>query len=384
MTAYPGNTWLMAEPTFPMLSRIILTSSDPGRLSLLDYFREVGHHPEYRAVERILKTDFGQVYLGSVDNPDSIQGAAVKGAWIDEAGLVRRLAYDVARQRCSMMNGQVLLTTTPYNLGWLKTEVWDKRDQPGYCVQRWRSIDRPGFPREAYERERQALPSWRFNMMFNALFEHPAGLIYDTFDEAVCLIPRFHLPDTWPRFSGHDFGGANPAALFTAQDPGTGFFYHYQEYLPGGGRSTHEHVEEFKKLTRGMNVLKRVGGSHQEEEIRQGYRAEGWPITEPKLERVEAQIDKVVGLHKLNKIYVFNDLEAYLDEKRSFSRKLDEQQRPTEEIEDKASFHLLSAERYLMSEFRPETVPSLGVSRVQNVRPSQTAGVASRVLSGRH
>ena len=356
METYPGYTWGMAEPTYSMLSKIILTSSDPDRPSLEEYFRLIGHHPQYHAVDHILFTDFGKVYLGSADNPDSMQGAALKGYWLDEAGQMTLHAFETARQRVSMMQGQVFLTTTPYDLGWLLTEVAQKADGKDVVVERWRSIDRPGFPIESYERERRTLPPWRFAMLYDALFERPAGLIYGAFNERTCLINRFPIPDTWLRYVGHDFGGANPAAMFYAQDPATGYFYAYHEYLPGAGRSTYEHVEEFKKIVAGTNVLKRVGGSHQEEEIRQGYTAHGWVIQEPKINSVEEQINKVIGLHQLNKVFVFNDLREYLNEKRTYSRKLDAQYRPTEEIADKARFHLLDAERYILSDFTPETV----------------------------
>jgi len=356
MEAYPGLTWGLAEPTFPLLSKVILTSSDPERPSLEEYFRQVGHHPDYHAVDKIMFTDVGKIYLGSADNPDSMQGAALKGYALDEAGLMKLLALDTATQRVAMMNGQVLLATTPYNSGWLKTEIADKADGKEIVVRRWRSIDRPGFPIASYEREKRRLPPWRFAMIYDAQFERPAGLIYGAFNELTCLINRFPLPKEWPRYVGHDFGGANPAAMFYAQDPATGYFYAYHEYLPGAGRSTYEHVEEFKKITAGTNVLKRAGGSHQEDEIRQGYTAHGWPIQEPKIHKVEAEIDKVIGLHQLNKLFVFNDLRNYLDEKRSFSRKLDDNYNPTEEIEDKERFHLMDAERYILSDFTPETV----------------------------
>lgn len=358
MEAMPGNTWGLAEPTYNMLAKIILTSSDPDRPSLIDYFRQVGHHPQYQAVDRILKTDFGQIYLGSADNPDSMQGAAVKGYVLDEGGQMKLLAYDTARQRVSMMRGQILIATTPYNLGWLLTEVWDKRNDPGFCVRTWRSIDRPGYPLASYEEERRRLPPWRFAMLYDGRFERPAGLIYQAFDERACLINRAPIPKSWEIYVGHDFGASNPAALFYALNPATGQFRLFQEYLPGPGRSIHQHVQEFEKITAGYNVVRRVGGSHQEDEIRQGYSAHGWHILEPKNSKVEYQILKVQGMHQLNKIEVFNDLRNYLDEKRTFSRKLDSRGLPTEDIEDEQRFHLMAAERYILSDFTPETVRS--------------------------
>jgi len=364
MEEYPGYTWGLAEPTYNMLSKIILESSDPERPSLIDYFRMVGHHPDYHAVDKILYTDKGKIYLGSADRPDSMQGAAVKGYGLDEAGQMSLLAHETASQRCSMMRGQELLATTPYNLGWLLTEIKNRAGTGGIHVETWRSIDRPGFPRDSYERARQTLPWWRFAMMYDAQFERPAGVIYHMFNEPVCVIDRFPIPDNWLVNVGHDFGPDNPAALFYAQDPGTGQFYLFDEYLPGPGVSVHERAEAFKKICTGYNVVKRVGGAPHEEENRQAYNAHGWVIAKPKIGHVEPQIDKVIGMHQLNKIMVFKDMGGYLDEKRTFARELDEMNQPTAKIANESKFHRMACERYLISDFTPETVePNLRKSK---------------------
>jgi len=183
-------------------------------------------------------------------------------------------------------------------------------------------------------------------------------LVYGKFNEKTCKINRFPIPKVWPRFVGHDFGGANPAALFIAQDPATGYFYAYQEYLPGPGRSTAEHVVEFRRITEGTTILKRAGGSHQEDEIRQGYSAHGWHIQEPKINRVLPQVDKVIGLMELNKYFIFNDLYHYLEEVMNCLWKRDAHGVITNEIEHEERYHLCACARYILSDFTPETVVS--------------------------
>ena len=358
MEAYPGFTWGMAEPTYKMLDRIILNSSDPDRPTLEQYLRNVGHHPVFSKGEMIIRTDFGQLYLYTAENPNTMQGAPVKGFWLDEGGQMSLLAHETALQRCSMMSGQELITTTPYNLGWLLTEVVNKKGQ-GIAVEQWKSIDRPGFPRQSYEYMRQRLPSWRFAMLYDAKFEKPAGLIYQAFNESVCVIDRFPIPKNWLIYVGHDFGADNPCALFYAQDPGTGNFFLFHEYLPGMGLSANEHVINLKRIVEGCNVIKRVGGSKAgEDDSRQLYTVHGWPINEPKIGKVEPRIDKVTGLHQLNKVFTFRDMSHYLDEKRTFSRKLNEAGEVTLEIENETRFHCMSAEQYILSDFTPETVYS--------------------------
>ena len=187
----------------------------------------------------------------------------------------------------------------------------------------------------------------------------PNRLIYRAFKEASQRIPPFAVPMTWPRYVGHDFGGANPAALFIAQDPATGYFYAYQEYFPGAGKSTYEHVLAFKATTEGLTVLKRAGGSHQEDEIRQGYTAQGWPIQEPKVRDVNARIDRVRAMMEKNQIFVFNNLSRLLGELATYLWKVDTEGQITDEIYNKSAFHILDCAAYILSDFTPERVSAV-------------------------
>ena len=187
----------------------------------------------------------------------------------------------------------------------------------------------------------------------------PNRLIYRAWSEQTCKINPFPLPETWPRYAGHDFGSANPAALFFAQDPATGYFYAYHEYLPGVGYSTYQHVQAFKELTKGVNVLKRAGGSHQEDEIRQGYSAQGWHIQEPKILNVNARIDRVRAMMEKNQIFVFNTLHRFLEELMTYLWKVDADGRITDEIYNKPAFHLCDAMAYILSDFTPERAVSV-------------------------
>ena len=201
----------------------------------------------------------------------------------------------------------------------------------------------------------------------------PNQLIYRAFDERTQVIPRFGIPGNWPRYVGHDFGGANPAALFFANDTATGYFYAYQEYFPGRGLSTYQHVQAFKEMTQGVTVLKRAGGSHQEDEIRQGYTAQGWPIQEPKIQNVNARIDRVRAMMEKNQVFVFSDLDRFLMEARTYLWRMDADGKITDEIHNKAAFHLMDAMAYILSDFTPERVESV------KTKPVSYRGFAGRV-----
>lgn len=346
---------------------------------LLDYFERRLPIGRYWAQDRIIeiaedlaplrflaktKDDpmWARIILRSAEAEAGLEAATCKAAALDEADHpdFKRTAWEAVQRRLSISQGRVLFTTSLYHWGWLKTEIYDRwrAGDPDKDIIQFDSMDNPAFPRAEYDRARSVLPRWKFNLFYRGQYEKPAGLIYDSFDEAVCKIPRFPIPKEWPVFVGHDFGGANPAAMFYAIQPTTGLIFAFAEYRPREKRSVYQQVVDFGKITAGYNVIKRIGGSHQEEGWRGDYTTHGWPIQEPKqpVRDVEVGIEHVFGLHSLNKVMVFSDLHDYLDEKMSYSRELDENYQPTDKIEDKERFHLMDAERYILSDFTPETV----------------------------
>ena len=312
---------------------------------------------------------WGRIILRSAEAKGGLVSTTANAAWLDEPGTAEfsREAWDNCRDRVALSRGRILGTATIYVNNWMRSEIyipWKRGDKSIEVI----SVDamaNPVFPEEEYNFAKSTLPEWKFNMKYRGIYENPAGMIYDSFDEETHKIPRFKIPQNWPVFSGHDFGGANPAALFTTQvklplpeDAPKHLryndFVHFHSYKPGAGRSVQQHVDYFKKIVEGYHVEISAGGSHQEDEIRQAYTNAGWRITEPKILSVDAGIANVYSLHKQGRIYTFNDNLEYLDEKLSYSYELDEQYQPTDVIADKQKYHLMDAERGIMSFFKPD------------------------------
>jgi len=294
------------------------------------------------------------VFFGYAAEPESLESATAKAAWLDEAGQKKfKLgSWEAILRRLSLAQGRVLITTTIYNLGWLKQQLWDKwrAGDKSVDVISFASTANPAFPREEYERAKRDLPGWKFDMFYDAVFTRPAGLIYDSFDEQVHTCPRFELPVDWPRYIGLDFGGVHTAAVFYAEEPKTKRLYAYREYL-AGGRTSKEHVRELRRGE--LMPAAVVGGSASEGQWRAEFRAAGLPVRPPAVTDVEVGIDRVYGAHRRNEIIVFDDLAGYLEQKRTYSRELDDAGEPTEAIEDKEQFHFMDAERYIIGWLRP-------------------------------
>ena len=117
------------------------------------------------------------------------------------------------QRRLSIHQGRALITTTPYYLGWLKTEVADRAESnPDYDLIRFESTANPAFPPEEWARAEATLPGWKFDLFYRALWSRPAGLIYDNWTEADKVAP-FPIPPDWPRYAGIDFGGLKAADM---------------------------------------------------------------------------------------------------------------------------------------------------------------------------
>jgi len=347
----PGD-YLAITATFPLLKLKLLPE-------FLYVFDTLFHYGSYNASDRVFYFRDGKtrVIFGSATNPESIESATAKAAILDEIGQkqFRRGAWEAVLRRLSLNQGRALGTTTLYQLGWLKNEVYDRwlKGDKSYDVIQVDSIVNPAFPRQEYHRAKATLPRWKFNLFYRGRYDKPAGLIYDAFDEDVCKIPRHDIPKDWPRYVGMDFGGANTAAMFYALNPYTGELTAYREYLCGG-KSAEGHAESLQEESLGERITKIAGGAPHEDGWREAFTRAGWHVVKPREKSVATGIDRVYAFHKRDGLYVFDDLDNYLDEKQTYSYKLDDKYEPTDEIEDKARFHLMDAERYIISEFRPE------------------------------
>lgn len=303
---------------------------------------------------------WGRVILRSAEAAGGLEASTAKGAWLDEAGLdsFTDEAWRAVLRRLSIARGRCLVTTTLYNFGWVKTEVYDRwrAGDPDYAVVHFDSVDNPQFSRDEWERARGSMPPWRFAMQYRGMFERPAGMIYDCFLDAPYpdghRVKRFAVPDHWPRLVGMDFGGANTAAVFFAWDPQVGVAYAYREYRTGG-RTAAQHAVALRAGEPPNLVC--VGGSKSEGQWRDEFAAAGLYVYPPDISEVELGITRVYGAIRSGRVLFFDDLARTLCQLRSYSRKLDAAGQPTDRIDDKASYHELDAARYVLGWlFRPE------------------------------
>jgi PBSX family phage terminase large subunit len=81
----------------------------------------------------------------------------------------------------------------------------------------------------AYIAKLKALTGVRYQRLYKGLWVAAEGLIYEHWDPAVHVVPRFDIPDSWTRWWSIDFGYTNPTVIQCwAEDP-DGRLYLYRE-----------------------------------------------------------------------------------------------------------------------------------------------------------
>ena len=344
MMERPGEQWLAVEPTQDMLERILIRSA-PDRISLLSLLQHVDPSAHYHRGDRAIYSKFGTTLLMSATHPESMEGVHVAGAWLDEAGQMSKLAYETATRRVSYKGGQVLLTTTPYNRGWLYKNVylpWQAGD-PDYLVSRFSSIANPRYPLEFYERNRRTMSEARFRMFHEGGFERPEGMIYQIWNEQTMSIPDFNIPEEWPKFGGLDYGYNHPTAAVRIAESPNGVYYLYNCYRAREKLMAQHYAAIMTDC--GSQVGRwyddPAGAQHSAE-----MRRLGLPVTGAN-KQVQAGIDTVTELMATGRLKVFHSCKEWLQEIEGYVWN----KQPNDEFSDqplKIDDDLMDATRYAL------------------------------------
>lgn len=375
----PGH-YMFVSATYPLMDKSAMQE-------LMVQFQEIDGY-EYQAARRrfVSKTlnEEGQpeyvVFLGSAEKPESLAATTLKAAAFDEAGQngCKQEAFVQLFRGLAINQGRMAIGTTLYAFAnGYRYEVYDRAmsGDPNFEIIQADSIENPAFPVEEYYRLRDTMPTWKFNMTYRGIYERPIGSVYDCFDPDAHIIDPFVIPSDWVWVWGHDFGPSNTAAVAAAIDPSTGNIYLHFDYHRGG-LSIRQHVEEFKKYSRGSTpkfkdengprIAWARGGAHQEDEIRQAYAGADWLMFPPDIHNVDAGIQHAYSFIARNQVFVFKNCHPLIDEFLTYSYDVQDYQPNYATILNKNRFHLMDSFRYLMTGIRPER--AIGQSQIAKMQ----------------
>ena len=315
---------------------------------------------------------WARVILRSASAPGGLESGTGRAAWLDEAGQPEftLLAWRAIQRRLALYNGDVLITTTLYNLGWLKHEIIDvakknaktklnktDRGEIRRTVDKKQNIDliqfdstiNPAFPLAEFEAAKARMPDDEFSMFYRGLETKLRSMIYDVF-ESKHIIEPFSIPRNYISVVGIDPMGERVAALWFTIDTETYKVYVTQEYYEPFGITTEGHVQNILYMSQGYNVICYVGGGPSERQARVDWAAAGIALQEPPFSDIWSQIQRAYALFKMDNLSVFNTCSNFLDEIGTYQRKMDKTTNILlETIEKDEQYHLMSCLRYACS-----------------------------------
>jgi hypothetical protein len=328
------------------------------------------------------------IYGAGANEPGSFQGIHARRIGCDEPGLWDREAHDTVRQRIAYgRDRQAFYATTPYDWDYIKTDMYDvwlghyeegTLDECDIDFFRVKSIDNPLYSIENYWAEKERLPDWKWEMLYNAEFMRPDGLIFEDWEE----IPPFRIPSNWPITIGLDFGFNNPTALiFIAQNPVTQERYVIDEVIER--RMILDAIE--KEIRTPREIYYEDGGVHMKQTIDTKYckvfgdaaskgdietmRAHGINIVPADKEpgSVQAGIRLMDAEFRLRRLKVFNTCVGLKRELKLYSYKKDKEGNCLDEP-SKENDHGCDALRYVVYSQR-QARKSPGVIKSGRKRP---------------
>ena len=150
--------YLAVTATFKLLK----LKMQPEFLNLFERTLDLGvwHESDriFTSHDRYHGAEAWRVIFVSATNPEGAESATAKAAWCDELGQhqFKRETWEAITRRLTLAQGRVLGTTTLYELGWLKTELYDRWKNGDTDID-WIEVDalvNPVFPRAEYERQK--------------------------------------------------------------------------------------------------------------------------------------------------------------------------------------------------------------------------------------
>ena len=257
------------------------------------------------------------IYTRSADDPLGLEGMSPNFMWLDEAGQMKRMVWTVTRSRVSMTRGQVLLTTTPYNLGWLFREFylpWKQRKDLSLSFFTWRSVDNPNFPEDFYEAERKRLQPEEFARRYCGEFKRMEGLVFDLKSKCVVNARSLRSLAKIKYIAGIDWGFSNPAGILIIGI--TSNRYYIVDEWKMKGKTTAEIITQLKKLMELYPITKIYPDPAEPDRIKELEYA--GIICEEVTKDVKGGISFAQQLFKDDLIIVNENCKEFLDEVNSY------------------------------------------------------------------
>lgn len=340
---FPDKSGLIVAPTYKILQQATLPKFFQALPGLRKYYKEQKGQIELPSG--------GTVFVRSADNALGIEGITAHWVWLDEGGMTSQLTWTVLRSRVSMTGGQIFITTTPYNMGWMYKDFykpWKDKIDPSLSFYTWRSIDNPQYPKDYFEAERRRLTPQEFARRYCGEFQKMSGLIWDLPQELI--VPPVDVKlKTEVRIMGVDWGFRNPAGVIVIYVRDN-CFYVVDEWKQAE-RTNEEIIQVLNNKISEHRVLKTYPDPAEPDRIEECKR-KGIAVYEANKD-VLGGISFIQTLINEKRLFVSENCKELIDEMSMYHWiEVDADKQPKEEPE-KSNDHLCDALRYAIYSYKP-------------------------------
>lgn len=337
---------MIVAPTYKMLQQATLPT----------LFREIPYLQKfYKEQKGIIELPNRNIYIRSAENPFSMEGITAKWAWLDEAGLMPKMAWTIIRSRTSLHRGKIFITTTPYNMGWLYEDFYKPAisgEDKDYQVFTWASIDNPFFPKDFFEKEKKRLSSQEFTKRYCGEFARMEGLVYETHNwhyRDKTLFPA-HFEAI---IGGIDWGYQNPASIVVIGIHDKTYYILDEWYE--AKKMTIEIIDALKDFQNRYKVRRWYADSANPEKIAEANHNTGLyvlPFSKEK-DSITAGISRINQLLRENLLVINQDLKNIKTEFESYHYPEIKDGEQKKELPYPEDDHLMDAMRYAICGFSP-------------------------------
>jgi len=346
ITDFPDKNGLICAPTYKILQHSTLDKFFSLFIELRRFYKE------QKGVIEL--PGGGKVFIRSADQPLGVEGMTIHWAWLDEAGMMARLIWTVVRSRVSLTGGQVLITTTPYNMGWLYQDFyvpWKEGTDKDLSVFTWKSVDSPYFPREFYNKERARLRQEEFARRYEGEFKKMEGLVYDLPKEQI-IKPIEKITRKAFVGAGIDWGFRNPSAICVAA------IYDNAWYVISEWKETEKTTAEIIQVLTNQRdefFIRRFYPDPAEQDRIKELKDAGINVSDTNKD-ITGGISEIQQLIKEKRFFVFDTCVNFLDEINSYHYAEGQEGKPFKDEPEKFNDHLMDAMRYLIHSYNPEKI----------------------------
>jgi phage terminase large subunit len=343
IATFPDKTGIIVAPTYKILQQATLKKFFDIAPSYRKFYKE-------QKGEIVLPSG-AVIFCRSADNPLGLEGITAHWIWLDEGGQCSLLTWTVLRSRVSMTGGQVFITTTPYNMGWLYKDFfvpWRDKQDSSLSFFTWRSTDNPYFNQKFYDDEKRRLRPEEFSRRYEGQFNKMMGLVYDLPKELE-VAPLDTTTKTEARIMGVDWGFRNPAAIAV-------LYLRDQEWYvvdewKESGKTTAEIIQVINNKLSEHKVRSVYPDPAEPDRIEECRRA-GVPIMNANKD-VRGGISQIQQLIREKRFKVCNNCVQTLDEVSMYHYPEPQENKAEKDEPVKFNDHILDSTRYAIHSYVP-------------------------------